>query len=135
MELKELLQRDDLYFRGYDSRYGVFDSEEKYSFTWATEDPEYALEYAKDKPYGRIAIVELETDEIGGVFSLSEDTDYYDPSEKAMKSLYKNGYWGYGFYCNSDNSYCICVNKNFLKINCIVDCSIFIECLKELDYV
>lgn len=134
MCLESLLKRDDLYYRGYDSRYGVFESRENHSFTWITDDAEYALEYAKNKLFGKIAIIELTSNKIGGVFSLDEYTDYYAPTESEMQSLYGNGEWGYGFYCNDDISYCVCVNKCFLKIVCVVDSNTFLTCLKDLGY-
>lgn len=126
-DIRELLLRDDLYYRGYDSRYGIFESRENHSFTWITDDAEYALEYAKDKPFGKIAIIELKSNEIGGVYSLNESTDYYNPSDEEMQRLYGSGYSGYGFYCNDDSSYCICVNRNVLDIISAVDYTTYLS--------
>lgn len=129
-EIKELLSREDLYYRGYDSRYGVFDSKENYSFTWITDDAEYALEYIPDKLLNKIAVIKLLTDEIGDVFSLDEYADLYEPTEKEMHHLYKRGFWGYGF--DDGKYYIVCVNKTKLKVMAIVEPTIFSECLHDL---
>lgn len=105
----------DLYYRGYSSCYAPFENKEQTSFTWITDDPLYALEYAEDED-GVIATVRLLTTAIAPVASLPEEMDLYDPEESEMQKLYKCGMHGFWFEANQGDSLCICINKQCVEL-------------------
>ena len=112
---------EDFYYRGYDSRYGVFDSPSEYSklYTWVTDSPEYALEYAENNKYGKVAKVRItcSDDEIGGVLDLPEDVDYYDPGDDMFKEfILDNGLKGYGFTAGEYDDFCMCISKDCVEV-------------------
>ena len=119
--INENLDERYIYYRGYDSRYGVFDSNNEYGqlYTWVTDEPEYALEYAEENKYGKVAKVRItcSDDEIGGVLDLPEDVDYYDPGdEEFQECILDQGLKGYGFEAGDYDDYCICISKNCVEV-------------------
>lgn len=114
MNSRENFICNDVFFRGFDSMYGAFSSYKTQSYTWLTDDAEYALDYANHN--GKIAIVKIKNANIGNIYDLEESTDIYESSENDMESLYKNGFDGYAFYVNNNNSLCICIKKDVLQL-------------------
>jgi len=119
--IKESYESSSVYYRGYDSRYGVFDSGDKYSslYTWLTDDFEYAVEYASENKYGKVAKIKLtcSEDDIGSLYDLPEECDYYDPGDDDFQEyILDEGLCGYDFYANDDESYCLCVSKDVCKV-------------------
>ncbi len=110
----------DLFYRGYGSCFTPFENREQTSFTWLTDDPEYALEYAEEED-DMIATVELLTEAIVSVASLSENFDYIDPTESEMQILYNRGIQGFWFEANHGNSLCVCINKQYVGLLRIQD--------------
>lgn len=111
----------DVYYRGYDSRYGVFDSNNQYGqlYTWVTDEPEYALEYAEHNEYGKVAKVRVTCDDrkIGGVSDLPDDADYYDPGDDIFREyILNNGLEGYGFTAGEYDDFCMCVSKDCVEV-------------------
>ena len=136
--VKEEVEDKDVYYRGYDSRYGVFDSDNEYGqlYTWVTDEPEYALEYAKNNEYGKVAKVRItcSDDEIGGALDLPEDVDYYDPGdEEFQECVLDQGLKGYGFDAGEyDDFFCICISKDCVEvIDPDVEVEVEDESLKE----
>ena len=129
INLKELFLREDIFYRGFCSKYDVFESKKKQSYTWLTTDAEYALEYAKDN--GNIAFIEIKNAAIGDIFDLDENTDLYEPSEEDMETLYKNGLDGYTFYANNNESLCVCIKKDVLQLICCIPTNVFLKYIKE----
>lgn len=110
-KLKESVD-DDIWYRGYDPQYGVFDNGENY--TWLTTDREYAEEYGKSVAVCRVA---LNGQKWGSILSGPEEMDYYNPSSEEMERYYfDEGIVGYIFYANDDESECCCVNKDNVKV-------------------
>ena len=111
----------DVYYRGYDSRYGVFDSDNQYGqlYTWVTDEPEYAIEYAENNEYGKVAKVRVTCDDrkIGGVSDLPDDADYYDPGDDIFREyILSNGLEGYGFTAGEYDDFCMCVSKDCVEV-------------------
>lgn len=111
----------DVYYRGYDSRYGVFDSDNQYGqlYTWVTDEPEYALEYAEHNEYGKVAKVRVTCDDrkIGGVSDLPDDAEYYDPGDDIFREyILSNGLEGYGFTAGEYDDFCMCVSKDCVEV-------------------
>ena len=104
--LTENNQRFETFYRGYNSQY---DSQRSHLF-WITDNASYAKEYGDvaeeitvDKNKMRIA-------SIYGIDDIIGEFDYYDgPDEDETKLILSQGYNGYGFYANEDDSYCICL--------------------------
>ena len=111
----------DVYYRGYDSRYGVFDSNDPYAqlYTWITDEIDYAAEYAVDNPYGKIAKVRLtcSNEVIGGPLDLQDGVDYIDPGDDAFKrDILDEGMKGYGFLAGDYDDYCVCISKDCVEV-------------------
>lgn len=135
--LKEEVNDKDIYYRGYDSRYGVFDSDNEYGqlYTWVTDEPEYALEYAKNNEYGKVAKVRItcSDDEIGGVLDLLDDVDYYDPGdEEFQECILDQGLKGYGFEAGDYDDYCICISKDCVEV---IDPDVEVEFEESCNYL
>jgi len=120
-DMRTLSMCNNIYFRGYDSQYGVFNSHNKLSYTWITSDSEYALEYAVDK----VAIIDIGSACLGSILDLEESADIYEPTEEDMDSLYQKGYDGYEFDANRGNSPCICIKKEKLHLLCNLPKNLF----------
>lgn len=105
--LREQSDRFETYYRGYNSKYGSqYDH-----MLWITDDISYARTYGNRVEEITIDLKKLnlaslyDIDEI-----LGHEFDYYDGlNEEESKMVLSQGYNGYGFEANSDNSYCICL--------------------------
>lgn len=127
--LQETMVNENVYFRGYNSDFDIFGNKDSHSFTWITDDLQYAAEYARVSS-GRIAVVKLMPGNIADAYFLDEDFDYIAPAEEDMMSLYASGFIGYSFYANHNDSYCLCVKSNALKVCGIINKTEFINILK-----
>lgn len=107
----------EYWYRGYDSRYGVFGSPNKYTFV--TCDLEYVLEYAKENEFGKIARVVLtcRDNEIGEVYDLPDDVDYLDPGDENFDEfILGNNLKGYSFIVYSYGAECVCISKDYVRV-------------------
>jgi len=95
------------WYRGYNSKYGS----QHDHLLWITDDITYARVYGNrveeiiidDDKLNLVSIYEM--DDILGV-----EIDYYEgPNETQAKQLLYNGYQGYGFEANDEQSFCICL--------------------------
>lgn len=117
--LKEEAEDRDIYYRGYDSRYGILDSNTSILYTWVTDSIEYAQEYAEKDEFGKIAKVRItcKDKEIGGVFDLPEDVDYYEPGDEEFKEyILDQGLKGYGFTAGDYDDFCMCISKDCVEV-------------------
>ena len=113
--------QEEYYYRGYDSRYGVFDSPSEYSklYTWVTDSIEYAQEYAENNKFGKVAKVRItcSDDEIGGVLDLPEDVDYYDPGDEEFQEyILDQDLKGYGFEAGDYDDFCLCISRDCVEV-------------------
>lgn len=107
----------EYWYRGYDGRYGVFDSPNNYTFV--TNDIEYALEYVKEYEFGKIARVVLtcRDNEIGEVYDLPDNVDYLDPGDENFNEfILGNHLKGYSFIVSSYGSDCVCISKDYVRV-------------------
>jgi len=130
VNLTDSLVGETIYYRGFDSQFSVFENPERHNFTWVTDDPYYALEYAEGE-HGRVAIVELMSVNIGSPWELTDD-DYLSPSDEAMEDLYSRGLCGYWFYANHDSSYCLCANPASFTVREVLNAQDFKELLSKI---
>lgn len=105
----------EIWYRGYDSKY---DSQFNH-LLWMTDDIDYAKDYGD-----AIEEITIDSNKLN-IASMSEideiigyEFDYFDgPAEEDIELLNSEGFDGYCFYANSDNSYCMCLWNNSPIIN------------------
>ena len=124
-QIKENNNSYDVWYRGFNADYTPLASSPASGqlYTWLTLDKEYAEEYAKDFNNGKIAVVTLNCSDkdIGSVFDLPDDIDYYAPSDEDFTEFILNENL-YGYVFEVDDEYtCICIKKDMCNVIKILD--------------
>ena len=124
-QIKENNNSYDVWYRGFNADYTPLASSPASGqlYTWLTLDKEYAEEYAKDFNNGKIAVVTLNCSDkdIGSVFDLPDDVDYYAPSDEDFTEFILNKNL-YGYVFEVDDEYtCICIKKEMCNVIKILD--------------
>ena len=124
-QIKENINSYDVWYRGFNADYAPLASSPASGqlYTWLTLDKEYAEEYAKDFNNGKIAVVTLNCSDkdIGSVFDLPDDIDYYAPSDEDFTEFILNENL-YGYVFEVDDEYtCICIKKDMCNVIKILD--------------